>query len=216
MRNVYVYVLDTMADWELGHVSSELHSGRFFKRDAQGVSLQTVGFAREPIHTMGGLTVLPDCLVEDIAPVETSVLLLPGAETWSDPRHSAILEKAGALLSAGATVCAICGATAALAGRRLLDDRPHTSNGAGFLEMVCPRYRGQDFYVDAPSVADGSLITAGSTGSLLWAKQIIARLEVFEASTLEAWYDYFRTGRPESFFALMESLPSAQGDRPQP
>mgnify|MGYP006922384517 CR=1 FL=1 len=27
MRNVYVYVLDTMADWELGHVSSELHSG---------------------------------------------------------------------------------------------------------------------------------------------------------------------------------------------
>ena len=47
-------------------------------------------------------------------------------------------------------------------------------------------------------------------------EQIIARLEVFEASTLEAWYDYFRTGRPESFFALMESLPSAQGDRTQP
>ena len=137
MRNVYVYVLDTMADWELGHVSSELHSGRFFKRDAQGVSLQTVGIAREPIHTMGGLTVLPDCLVEDIAPVETSVLLLPGAETWSDPRHSAILEKAGALLSAGATVCAICGATAALAGRRLLDD-PTPATGRDFWRWSAP------------------------------------------------------------------------------
>ena len=206
MRNVYVYVLDTMADWELGHVSSELHSGRFFKRDAQGVSLQTVGIAREPIHTMGGLTVLPDCLVEDIAPVETSVLLLPGADTWSDPRHSAILEKAGELLSAGATVCAICGATAALAGCGLLDDRPHTSNGVGFLEMVCPRYRGQDFYVDAPSVADGSLITAGSTGSLLWAKQIMERLDVFRHSTLEAWYAYFCTGEAQHFFTLMQTL----------
>jgi len=29
---VYVYVLDTLADWEPGHFISELNSGRFFKR----------------------------------------------------------------------------------------------------------------------------------------------------------------------------------------
>lgn len=32
MFTIYVYVLDTLADWELGYVTSELNSGRFFKR----------------------------------------------------------------------------------------------------------------------------------------------------------------------------------------
>lgn len=208
MFTIYVYVLDTLADWELGYAISELNSGRFFKKDAQRVSLKTVGFTKDPIHTMGGLTVIPDCIIDEIIVSETSVLLLPGANTWDDPKHGAILEKASELLSSGATVCAICGATAALAGYGLLDHRPHTSNGAGFLEMVCPCYEGKDFYIDQPSVADENLITASSTGALLWAKQIIGRLGVFEANTLEAWYDYFNTGKPEQFFALMKTLPS--------
>ena len=67
MFTIYVYVLDTLADWELGHITSELHSGRFFKKDAEGVSLKTVSYSKEPIHTMGGLTVIPDCLIDDIA-----------------------------------------------------------------------------------------------------------------------------------------------------
>lgn len=32
MFTIYVYVLDTLADWELGYITSELHSGRFLKR----------------------------------------------------------------------------------------------------------------------------------------------------------------------------------------
>ena len=130
MFTIYVYVLDTLADWELGHVISELNSGRFFKKDAKRISLKTVGFTKEPIHTMGGLTIMPDCLIDDIAVSETSVLLLPGAS---------------------------------------------------------------------------------STGALLWAKQIIEHLGVFEANTLEAWYSYFSTGKPEYFFALMQTLPSGNG-----
>ena len=155
---------------------------------------------------------MPDCSIDDIAVSETSVLILPGADTWNDPKHGAVLEKAREFLSLGATVCAICGATAALAGLGLLDNRPHTSNGTGFLEMVSPCYKGQSFYVEKPSAADNNLITAGSTGALLWAKQIIERLGVFEANTLEAWYDYFSTGKPEHFFALMQTLPSVNGN----
>ena len=212
MFTVYVYALDTLADWELGHVISELNSGRFFKKDAQCVSLKTVSFTKEPIHTMGGLTIIPDCLIDDIIVNETSVLLLPGADTWNDPKHGAIIEKASEFLTLGATVCAICGATAALAGFGLLDNRPHTSNGPGFLEIVSPCYKGQSFYVDKPSVTDNNLITASSTGALLWAKQIIERLDVFETRTLEAWYDYFNTGKPEHFFALMQTLSSDNGN----
>lgn len=208
MFTIYVYVLDTLADWELGYVMAELNSGRFFKEGAPCVSLKTVGDSKEPIQTMGGLTIVPDCLIDDMVVRETSVLLLPGANTWNDPKHGAIIQKASEFLSLGATVCAICGATAALANIGLLDHRPHTSNGPGFLEMVSPGYQGQSFYIDEPSVADGNLITASSTGALLWAKQIIERLGVFGAETLESWYAYFRTGEPKHFFALMQSLPS--------
>lgn len=206
MFTVYIYVLDTLADWELGYVTAELNSGRFFKKGAPEVSVKTVALSKEPVKTMGGLTIVPDCTIDKIVIGEKSVLLLPGATTWDAPKHRAIIQKAGEFLSAGAMVCAICGATAALANAGLLDQRPHTSNGAGYLEMVSPSYNGQNFFVDAPSVADCNLITASSTGSLLWAKQIIERLDVFQRNTLEAWYAYFSTGEAQHFFTLMQTL----------
>ncbi|MEG2687497.1 MAG: DJ-1/PfpI family protein, partial [Christensenellaceae bacterium] len=147
-------------------------------------------------------------LIDDMVVSATSVLLLPGANTWNDAKHGVVLEKAKEFLSVGAVVGAICGATAALANIGILDHRPHTSNGPGFLELFSPGYKGQRFYIDAPSVADNNLITAGSTGGLLWAKQIIEHLGVFQSDTLEAWYNYFSIGKPEHFYALMETLPS--------
>lgn len=206
MFTVYIYVLDTLADWELGYVTAELNSGRFFKKDAPEVSVKTVAISTEPVKTMGGLTIVPDCTIREIAVSEKSVLLLPGANTWDDPRHSVMMKKAGELLSAGALVCAICGATVALANAGLLDQRLHTSNGAGYLEMVSPSYKGQKFFVDVTSVVDRNLITASSTGGLLWAKQIIERLDVFQHNTLEAWYAYFSTGEAQHFFTLMQTL----------
>lgn len=211
MYTIYVYVLDTLADWELGYVNSELNSGRFFKKDAR-ITLKTVSYAKEPITTMGGLKVIPDCLIDEIVMSKNSVLLLPGADTWSDSLHGAIVEKASELLSLGAMVCAICGATVALANYGLLDKRSHTSNGVGFLDMFSPSYKGQSFYIDKPSVVDCNLITASCTGALLWAKQIIEHLDVFESNTMEYWYDYFSTGKPEHFYALMQSLPSKDGN----
>ncbi|MBP7901300.1 MAG: glutamine amidotransferase [Spirochaetes bacterium] len=208
MISIYVYVLDTLADWELGYITSELNSGRFFKKDSQNLILKTVSYSKELVKTMGGITIIPDCVIEDISVSETSVLLLPGANTWNDPKHGAVIEKAGEFLSSGATVCAICGATAALADHGLLDTRHHASNGPGFLEMFCPGYKGQNFYIDMPSVKDNNLITAGSAGALLWAKHIIEHLGVFQSNTLESWCDYFNTGKPEHFYALMQTLPS--------
>lgn len=209
MVTVYVYALDTMADWEIGYVTAELNSGRFFKKDAPDISVKTVGLSREPLKTMGGLTIIPDCVVAEVAVNDESVLLLPGGNTWDDPKHRPIIERAAELLCVGATVCAICGATAALANAGLLDHRHHTSNGVGFLDMFCPDYKGQNCYVDKPSVSDGNLITASGTGALMWTKQIIEHLGVFRPDTLEAWYAYFSTGEAQHFFTLMQTLPSA-------
>lgn len=210
MYKIYLYVLDTLADWEIGHVMAELNSKRFFKSDAPEVLVKTVGLSKDPVKTMGGLMIVPDCVIEDIEVNDNSVLLLPGADTWSEAKHVAVIQKAGELLSCNGTVCAICGATVALAHAGLLDSRPHTSNGAGFLEMFCPTYRGTDFFIDASSVCDGNLITASATGNLLWAKHIIGKLDVFKIETLEAWYKYFSTNKAEHFFELMQTLPQKQ------
>ena len=75
--------------------------------------------------------------------------------------------------------------------------------------MVSPGYKGQRFYKDKPSVAADNLITASSTGALLWAKQIIEHVGVFQSNTLESWYEYFSTGEPKHFFALMQTLPAS-------
>ena len=81
MFTVYIYVLDTLADWELGYVTAELNSGRFFKKDAPEVSVKTVAISKEPVKTMGGLTIVPDRSIRDIevdekAPREELELLL--------------------------------------------------------------------------------------------------------------------------------------------
>ena len=206
MITIYIYLLSTLADWEIAPISAELNSKRFFKADAPHVVVKTVAVSKEPVKTMGGLTIVPDCTIDEIELSEKTVLLLPGADTWAESQNAQVIQKASALLSKGGTVCAICGATVALANAGLLNDRPHTSNGAGFLEMFCPSYKGQKFYVDQPAARDGNLITGSATGSLMLAKLIIEKLGVFSPQTLEAWHAYFSTGKPEHFFALMQSV----------
>lgn len=206
MITVYIYLLATLADWEIGPVSAELNSRRFFKNNAPELIVKTVARSKEPVKTMGGLTLIPDCTIDEIEVSEKTVLILPGANTWGEAENVQIIQKSSDLLSKGGTVCAICGATVALANAGLLNDRPHTSNGKGFLEMFCPDYKGQKFYVDQPAVKDGNLITGSATGSLMWAKLIIEKLDVFKPETLEAWYAYFSTGKQEHFFAMMQSV----------
>ncbi len=206
MITVYIYLLDTLADWEIGAVSAELNSKRFFRADAPELIVKTVALSKEPVNTMGGLTLIPDCTIDEIELSEKTVLILPGANTWGEAENAQIIQKASDLLSKGGTVCAICGATVALANAGLLHERPHTSNGKGFLEMFCPDYKGQKFYVDQSAVKDGNLITGSATGSLMWAKLIIEKLDVFKPETLEAWYAYFSTGKQKHFFAMMQSV----------
>ena len=115
MLSIYLYALDTMADWEIGHIMAELNSKRFFKDGAPELSVKVCALSKEPVKTMGGLTIKPDCALDEIAMDDKSVLLLPGSTAWDEPKHAAAVQKASELLSCGGTVAAICGATLALA-----------------------------------------------------------------------------------------------------
>lgn len=206
MKTVYVYVMDTMADWEIGCCLAELNSKRFFKKNAAEISVKTVSLSKKPVKSMGGLTIVPDLAVNDIQITKDNALILPGADSWSEADNLRILEIARQFMEAGGLVVAICGATVALANMGLLDDKKHTSNGAGFLNMFCPEYKGTDNYIDKPAVRDENLITAAATGALEMIRLILEYLDVFGADTLEHWYAYFRTGNANEFFAMMQSL----------
>ena len=206
MTTVYVYVKNTMADWEIGYCLAELHSKRFFRKDAGEISVKTVSISKEPVKSMGGLTIIPDMTIEDIQVNKDNVLILPVSDRWSASENFWILDIAKRFLEAGGLVAAICGATVALANMGILDDKKHTSNGAGFLNMFCPEYKGTDNYIDKPAVRDGNLITAAATGALEMTRLILEYLDVFGADTLEHWYAYFSTGNANAFFAMMQSL----------
>ena len=206
MTTVYVYVMNTMADWEIGYCLAELHSKMFFRKDAREISVKTVSLSKEPVKSMGGLTIVPDLTIKDVQANKDNVLILPGSDRWSESENSPILGIAKQFLEAGGLVAAICGATVALANIGILDNKKHTSNGADFLNMFCPEYMGTDHYIDKPAVRDGNLITAAATGALDMTRLILEYLDLFAADTLEHWYAYFSTGNADEFFAMMQSL----------
>jgi len=207
MAAIFLYITDTLADWECGHVLAELHSGRYLKDPASRYDLVLCGRTMDPVTTMGGLYMAPKVLFQDIRPGAGDLVLLPGADTWLDPVQAPILEKVRMLLDEGVVVAAICGATMALANAGLLDKRSHTSNDKAALKMFCPGYHGEQYYVNEPAVIDGNLITAGSFAPVEFATHIFRRLDVMSTETLTAWHGLFTTGKPRFFYALMESLP---------
>lgn len=211
MKTVYVYVQDTLADWEAGYAMAELHSGRFFKSAASPLVVKTCALSREPIRTMGGACILPELTVDEICRSEAALLILPGADTWLKLQNEMILEQAAAFLSAEIPVAAICGATVALGRAGLLNKRRHTSNDLEFLRMVCgDAYTGAKLYEQQPAVLDGNLITAAVTAPLEFACRIFERLDVFAPATLAAWYGLHKEKRPEYYAQLMASLPKGK------
>jgi len=206
MATLYLFIPDTLADWETGHVLAELCSGRYLKKPEQRFNLVLCGRTLDPITTMGGLHLKPDILIGDIRPGEGDILVLPGADTWLDPAQAPVIAKVQQVLDSDAVVGAICGATMALANAGLLDERPHTSNDLAVLKMFCPGYHGEPFYKNDPAVTDGNLITAGSFAPVEFATQLFRKLGVMSPATLDAWHGLFTTRKPECFYALMASL----------
>lgn len=201
---VYLYVFDTMADWEIGYLTAEIESGRYFRKGILPLRIKTISNTTDPIVTMGGLKIIPDMKVDECNGDEAAALILPGGNTWSDQIHDPVLKLAKEYLAADTIVAAICGATVALAGVGLLDSRNHTSNALSYLKAVCPNYKGEDYYQNEPAVTDRNLITATGIAPLEFALQILRRLGVFSPEDLVSWYQLYCTRDPKHYFALIE------------
>jgi putative intracellular protease/amidase len=190
---VHLAVYDTYADWETGHTTAHLTQN--------GFTVKTVGLTTHPVTTMGGVRVQPDLALVDLDPADSELLILTGATLWdTGDVLSPFAAKARAFLDAGVPVAAICGATAGLAREGLLDDRAHTSAVSFYLAAT--GYKGGDRYVDADAVTDGDLITAGPTEPVAFAREVFARLGVYEGEKLDAWYRLFHDSDPAAYEVL--------------
>lgn len=208
-RTVHLAVYEALADWEPGHLIARLNSPHW-QRDPGRYAVATVSETGEPVTTMGGIRIAPDLALDDLEPAASAMLVLPGADSWDEGQNGAFAQTGRRFLEDAVPVAAICGGTFGLAREGLLDERDHTSNAAAYLDAT--GYAGAAHYRDEPVVTDGDLITAGATASLEFAKEALARLEVFEPEVLDAWYGLFSTGDAR-FFATLAAAEPAEATR---
>jgi putative intracellular protease/amidase len=205
-KKAFLYVFNTMSDWEYGYLIAELNSGRYFKKGVAPLKVMTVGATKEMITTMGGVSIKPDITLDKCTLESKDLLILPGGTTWSEKIHQPILEKIGQALELGTIVAAICGAVEGLGNSGYLDTRKHTSNNLEYTKMVCPNYKGETFYELGSAVSDANLVTASGISPLEFAMEVLKKIDVFTPETLHSWYKLNKTHQPEYFFQLMNSI----------
>ena len=205
-NTVYLYVFDTMSDWEIGYLTAELNSGRYYKKGLGPSKIVTVGIEKTTVTTMGGLKILPDIKLDECSIESTDALILPGGNTWTETMHQPILKIAQRCLKEGILVAAICGATMGLAQTGLLNSHWHTSNDLEYLKMMCPTYTGEKYYKMESVVTDGKLITASGIAPLEFSVHVLKSLGVFSSKTLDAWYSLNKTHETKYFYELMNSI----------
>ena len=204
--NVFLYVLGTLADWEIGFLMPEINSGRYLKKNIEKPKIIKVGKNLDPIKTMGGMEITPDIDVQKIKMHKDDLLILPGADAWLNGNNDEILNFLKENISKDKTIAAICGATIAMANYGLLDAIKHTSNDLGFLKMVCPNYKGEKNYCNQPVVAENNLITATGIAPLEFAYEVLKKTNIMENDVVEAWYNLYKTKDGKFFLELMELL----------
>jgi putative intracellular protease/amidase len=199
-ETVHVAVYDTLADWEIGYATAHLNKPLWHKRPGR-FTVATVGASREPVTTMGGLRIVPDVTLDELAPQCSAMLILAGNDIWNTEQFTPFADKAREFLADGVPVAAICGATGGLARAGLLDDRDHTSNAPEFLQSL--GYAGAHHYRDEPAVYDYNLITASANAPVDFARAILERLGVFEPNVLASWFKLYGQRDPAGFYELM-------------
>ncbi|MCC2524256.1 thiamine biosynthesis protein ThiJ [Vibrio coralliilyticus] len=198
---VYLAIYDGISDWEYGYVLAHINSPEFQKAPHR-FEVKTVGRTRESIKTKGGLTVLPDLTLHELSTSEGKMLILCGADNAAAGGIDDFAEAAEYFIDNRVCVAAICGATAALARRGILDDIPHTSNTKEFLEMT--GYAGSKNYNQQPVVSTDYLITASGIEPIAFAAEIFKKLDIYSNDALSSWMKLFQQRDITGFDDLIE------------
>lgn len=185
MNDTCVFIFDGLADWEIGLITYEL-------RTVNKLPVRTVGLSNAPITTGGGLTVLPDMILDALDVKNTSLVILPGGEMWNETFNPTLAEQVLHWHQAGAVIAAICAATMFLAKAGLYDGGvKHTSNSLDYMRYYFPEYRMQKNYTDTFAVSDQGIITASGAAPNEFAYQILKTLKIYDAEVLAEFAEFW-------------------------
>ena len=201
-ESIYLAVYDGISDWEYGYVLAHINSQEF-QAFPDRFAIKTVGRNKESIRTKGGLTVVPDLSLDKLNPSDGKMLILCGSDNAASGGIDDFVDAAKRFIDNGICVAAICGATATLARKGILDNVPHTSNAKEFLEMT--GYAGSQNYIQEPVVSTDYLITAGGIEPIAFAAEIFRKLEIYSETTLDSWLKLFEQRDITGFYELMEN-----------
>jgi putative intracellular protease/amidase len=202
-QDVHLYVFDSLSDWEASYAIAGINNPQFQKNPGS-FRIQTVALGKNTITTVGGVCIKPDLRLEELAPLNSAMLILPGGTAWDAGMNAEIIEIARMFLDSAKPVAAICGATGGLARAGLLDNRKHTSNAAEYLATT--QYKGAALYEEASAVTDNNLITASGMAPLDFAYHVFKCLDIYTQQVLEAWYGLYKTGQSKYFEELMSEI----------
>jgi putative intracellular protease/amidase len=203
MSDIVLYATETMADWEYGYLTTGLAMAAGQQPDRYRLRVLSDGSSE--VRTAGQLRLQPDGDLNEVAVDQVALLVLPGADTWSEG-HERVLGLARELLGQGRPVAAICGATYGLARAGLLDDRQHTSNSSDFL--AASGYAGGQHYLEQQVVDDAGVITAPAHAPVDFSAAVFRRLSLFPPEITDAWYGLYTTGEKQYYDALVGGDPA--------
>ena len=185
MKTAYLLVFDGLSDWEPGLALAEINKSNEYQ-------VKTVGFNREIIKTMGGVSIVPDFTIYTINYNDAAILILPGGEMWEKDPLMDLVPAVEKFIKQDIPVAAICGPTVFLCRHGFVENIAHTSNGKKYLKNLIGEYNGSTSYVNQPSISSNGIITANGIASVEFARDILDELKIYDTKTLKSWYDFFK------------------------
>jgi transcriptional regulator GlxA family with amidase domain len=192
---VYFLAFDGFADWHAAQALCEIRRPGEWR-------MQTVGFSMQPVLSMGGLRVVPELTLNELALDRAALLIIPGGYLWERGQGGDAVQAAQRVHAAGAPVGAVDSGVLVLARAGLLDACRHTGSWPGHIGTHVPTYSGVEQYDPTVlAVSDGGVITASQLGSVEFAREVIRTLDLYSPADREHWFRLFKHALPPPWCA---------------
>jgi putative intracellular protease/amidase len=191
MKEVLFVILDQYADWEAALVAAAVNDP---EGEEQKYCVKTVSLKKQPVHSIGGFTALPDYDLVS-APETCAAVLLIGGMSWRKPEAAPVAELVRRARSGGALIGAICDATVFLGMHGFLNDVRHTSNTLQSLkEGAGQAYTNEAGYYCEQAVSDGGIVTANGSAHMEFGRKVLEGLHAMPQDKIAWWYDFYKLG----------------------
>jgi putative intracellular protease/amidase len=195
LEKVLFVLLEEFADWELASLAAALNE-KPENDQTKRYLVETVSLKKEPIKSIGGITVLPDYALNEV-PTDFSALILIGGNSWRKKESEDVMELVHYAISRNAVLGAICDAAYFIGSHGILNEVKHTANFLEELQEV-PLYTGEKYFEAKQAVRDGSIVTANGSAIFEFGKEVMLAMDAFPKTEILEWYDFFKLGYYEA------------------